>query len=53
MKLRKGFLMDLNTVIMHLDNFVDTWEGWGKVAKGVHQLFDIKGNLATLLSIIL
>ncbi|MDN8594201.1 MULTISPECIES: hypothetical protein [unclassified Corynebacterium] len=38
--------MDLNTVIFHLDNFVDTWEGWGKVAEGVASLFDITGNLA-------
>ncbi|MCT1451684.1 hypothetical protein M3G18_01945 [Corynebacterium sp. p3-SID1145] len=38
--------IDLNTVILHLDNFVDTWEGWGKVIKGVHSLFDITGSLA-------
>ena len=23
--------MDLSTIITHLDNFVTTWEGWGKV----------------------
>lgn len=23
--------MDLSTIIDHLDNFVTTWEGWGKV----------------------
>ncbi|MBU5654780.1 hypothetical protein [Corynebacterium aurimucosum] len=24
--------MDLSLIQTHLDNFVDTWEGWGKVA---------------------
>ncbi|WP_049360280.1 hypothetical protein [Corynebacterium aurimucosum] len=23
--------MDLSNVITHLDNFVATWEGWGKI----------------------
>ena len=23
--------MDLSTIQMHLDNFVNTWEGWAKV----------------------
>lgn len=27
--------MDLNTIIMHLDNFVDTWKGWGDVFEGL------------------
>lgn len=31
----RGFLMDLNTIITHLENFVDTWEGWGKVFEGL------------------
>ena len=44
--------MDLNTIIFHLDNFVTTWEGWGKVAEGVADLFDPKGALATIISII-
>lgn len=48
MKLRKGFLMDKDTIIFHLDNFVDTWEGWGKVIKGVTQLFDVTGQLAKI-----
>ncbi len=27
--------MDLSTIQMHLDNFVNTWEGWGKVFEGL------------------
>ena len=27
--------MDLSNVITHLDNFVDTWEGWGKIVQGI------------------
>ena len=27
--------MDLSTIQMHLDNFVDTWEGWHKVVEGL------------------
>lgn len=30
--------MDLNTIIMHLDNFVDTWKGWGQVFHGLFTL---------------
>lgn len=41
--------MDLDTIIFHLDNFVTTWEGWGKVAKGVADLFDITGNIAKII----
>ncbi|WP_273408074.1 hypothetical protein [Corynebacterium ureicelerivorans] len=38
--------IDLNTVILHLDNFVDTWKGWGKVIKGLHDLTDVSGKVA-------
>ena len=27
--------MDLSTIQMHLDNFVTTWEGWGKIVQGI------------------
>ncbi|WP_291314012.1 hypothetical protein [Corynebacterium sp. UBA2622] len=27
--------MDLSTIKMHLDNFVDTWQGWGKIFDGL------------------
>lgn len=27
--------MDLSTIQMHLNNFVDTWEGWGKIFDGL------------------
>ncbi|MHC2850503.1 hypothetical protein ACUXOC_001976 [Corynebacterium mucifaciens] len=37
--------IDLNTVILHLDNFVDTWKGWGKVIKGLGQLTDVSGQV--------
>ncbi|HBC8576468.1 TPA: hypothetical protein KE432_002192 [Corynebacterium striatum] len=31
--------MDLSTIQMHLDNFVDTWKGWGLVFKGLDAWF--------------
>lgn len=37
--------IDLNTVIMHLDNFVDTWQGWGKIIKGLVGLTDVTGKV--------
>ena len=37
--------IDLNTVILHLDNFVDTWQGWGKVIKGVVGVLDVPGKI--------
>ncbi len=27
--------MDLSLIITHLDNFVDTWTGWGKIFSNV------------------
>lgn len=30
--------MDLSLIQTHLDNFVDTWEGWGKVLGGLDLL---------------
>lgn len=35
----RGFHMDLNTIITHLENFVDTWKGWGKVFGGLDTIF--------------
>ncbi|WP_115685817.1 hypothetical protein [Corynebacterium senegalense] len=32
--------MDLDLIITHLDNFVDTWKGWGKVVGGLQSLLD-------------
>ncbi len=29
--------MDLGTIKMHIDNFVDTWQGWGKIISGLTQ----------------
>ena len=37
----RGFLMDLNTIITHLDNFVDTWEGWGDVLGGLQDILTL------------
>ena len=37
--------IDLNTVILHLDNFVDTWQGWGKIIKGLVGLTDVTGKV--------
>ncbi len=31
--------MDLSNVITHLDNFVATWEGWGKILGNVGSFF--------------
>lgn len=49
--------MDLSTIQMHLDNFVNTWEGWHKIASavlgtgnGVNGIFNILGDLAFGLS---
>lgn len=32
--------MDLSNVITHLNNFVDTWEGWEKVLGGLNHFVD-------------
>lgn len=32
---------DIDTIITHLDNFVDTWEGWNDVITGLNGIFDI------------
>ena len=37
----RGFLMDLNTIITHLDNFVDTWKGWGNVLGGLQKILTL------------
>lgn len=31
--------MDLSLIQTHLDNFVTTWEGWGKVVTGLKGIF--------------
>jgi len=36
--------MDLSNVITHLDNFVHTWEGWGKVFEGFYKIADVFGT---------
>lgn len=33
--------MDLSLVQTHLDNFVDTWQGWGKVFDGFIKFIDV------------
>lgn len=37
--------IDLNTVILHLDNFVNTWQGWSKIIGGVVDLVEIPGKI--------
>ena len=32
--------MDLSLIQTHLDNFVDTWEGWTKVFTGLNGFID-------------
>lgn len=39
--------MDLSLIQTHLDNFVDTWQGWYKVLNGLH---DFVNNFADLSS---
>lgn len=36
--------MDFASIVTHLGNFIDTWEGWGKVSEGWGKL----GSLAAL-----
>lgn len=36
--------MDLSLIQTHLDNFVHTWEGWGKVVGGLLKAFDYFGT---------
>lgn len=28
---------DLDTIVLHIDNFVTTWEGWGDVFSGLNE----------------
>lgn len=44
--------IDLNTVILHLDNFVDTWQGWSKIIEGVVGLVDVPGKVIEASSVI-
>lgn len=39
--------MDLSLIITHLDNFVDTWEGWGKVFAGLETVGGFDGLSAS------
>ena len=39
--------MDLSLIQTHLDNFVDTWEGWGKVLGGLDLLTNNGGIKGT------
>ncbi|MCT1424985.1 hypothetical protein [Corynebacterium sanguinis] len=43
--------MDLDMIITHLDNFVDTWKGWGKVLGGLNDLVNFElGSILQLSS---
>lgn len=43
--------MNLDLIITHLDNFVDTWEGWGDVVNGLQKVLGYDfGNLIGLSS---
>lgn len=41
--------MDLSLIQTHIDNFVDTWEGWGKVFGA---FFDEKNVFTQLASVV-
>ena len=45
----RGFHMDLDMIITHLDNFVDTWEGWGDVLGGLQDILTL--NFSDLLGL--
>ena len=42
--------MDVKEIITHLDNFVNTWKGWGKFLGGLVEFFgeDGKGIIGSL-----
>ncbi|WJY90519.1 hypothetical protein [Corynebacterium confusum] len=41
--------MDISTIITHLDNFVDTWEGWSKVLNNsTEALANVLGTIVFL-----
>ena len=43
--------MDLDMIITHLDNFVDTWKGWGNVLGGLDKLVNFElGSILKLSS---
>lgn len=44
--------MDISTIQMHLDNFVNTWEGWNKVINGLNSLVNSWGGFATVRDLI-
>ncbi|MEX3514759.1 MULTISPECIES: hypothetical protein [unclassified Corynebacterium] len=41
--------MDLSLIQTHIDNFVDTWEGWGKVFGNVDDIFQGLARLVNFL----
>lgn len=41
--------MDLSLIQTHIDNFVDTWEGWGKVFGNVEGIFEGLARLVNFL----
>ncbi|MGP5241100.1 hypothetical protein [Corynebacterium flavescens] len=43
--------MDLSTIITHLDNFVTTWEGWGKVFEGLNSFIGFENFSSELSSL--
>ncbi|TVS26503.1 hypothetical protein [Corynebacterium sanguinis] len=40
--------MDLDMIITHLDNFVDTWKGWNKVMGGVEDAITSSTNFLAI-----
>lgn len=41
---------DLDTIVLHIDNFVTTWEGWNDVFSGLNEFFFGDGEDDTLSS---
>ena len=35
----------VDSVILHLNNFINTWKGWGDVASGIAGVFGIASDL--------
>lgn len=41
--------MDVKEIIMHLQNFADTWNGWGKFLGGLEKFFGADGVIASII----
>lgn len=40
--------MNVDAIIMHLENFANTWKGWGDFLGGLEKFFGPEGILASI-----